>query len=114
VLIRAAGIGLCPGLEEQVASLLPAQSANGTSSGSVSMVRFVSFMYCVVYTPPWVFTDSMESVPTPWTPYPLLTHSLLTPYPLRTHSMTTPCPTMEWVRSGHGVYYKNEILSNLQ
>jgi hypothetical protein len=45
VLIRAAGIGLCPGLEEQVASLLPAQSANGASSGSASMVRFVSFMY---------------------------------------------------------------------
>jgi hypothetical protein len=45
VLIRAVGIGLCPGLEEQVASLSPAQSANDVSSSSVSMVRFVSSMY---------------------------------------------------------------------
>ena len=45
VLIRVAGIGLCPGLEEQVASLSLAQPANDASSSSVSMARFVSSMY---------------------------------------------------------------------
>jgi hypothetical protein len=45
VLIKAVGTGLCPGLEEQVASLSLTQSANDASSSSASMVRFVSFMY---------------------------------------------------------------------
>jgi hypothetical protein len=52
------------------------------------MPRRVFDIECVVYTPPRVLTDSTESVPTPWTPYPL-----------RPHSVPTPCPTMEWVRS---------------
>jgi hypothetical protein len=43
ILIRAAGIGICPGLEEQVASLSLAQY--DASSSSVSMARFVSSMY---------------------------------------------------------------------
>jgi hypothetical protein len=43
ILIRAVGIGLCPGLEEQVASLSLPQSANDASSSS--MLRFVSSMY---------------------------------------------------------------------
>jgi hypothetical protein len=43
ILIRAVGIGLCLGLEEQVASLSLPQSANNTSSSS--MLRFVSSMY---------------------------------------------------------------------
>jgi hypothetical protein len=45
ILIRAVGIGLCLGLEEQVASLSLAQSANEASSSSVGMLRFVSSMY---------------------------------------------------------------------
>src|ERR1700735_3311309 len=42
ILIRAVGIGLCLGLEEQVALLSPAQSANDASSSSA---RFVSSMH---------------------------------------------------------------------
>jgi hypothetical protein len=45
ILIRAVGIGLCLGLEEQVASLSLTQSANEASSSSVSMLRFISSMY---------------------------------------------------------------------
>ena len=45
ILIRAVGIGLCPGLEEQVASLSLPQSANDASSSST--VCSGSFRPCI-------------------------------------------------------------------
>jgi len=45
VLIRAVGISPCPGLEEQVALLSPARSANNASSSGASIARFISSVY---------------------------------------------------------------------